>query len=195
MEHENTLTRCLMVVIASWAFLLGGNGCAAALPSYGFRVIQGTEHGWTLMKSSASFFYIATGLGKAAFATTLLRLSSGGTRALLWCIIALVAGFSIAVSIVTWAAICLQATDVAAIPGACVPQQVVIWIHTGNAIVTFCADFILAVMPWRILTKIYLPRREKVATGLSMSLVGLAGIVCVVRWVTLAFSCDMPHTS
>lgn len=168
-------------MIASWVLLLGGNGSAAALPSYGFRVLEGSERGWTLMKCSASFFYLAAGLGKAAFATTLARLSGGGTRALLRAIIVLVCAFSIAVAIVTWVAICGQDTDVTALTRTCVPQQAIIWIHTGNAIVTFCADFILAFVPWTILKTIDLPKREKIATGLSMSLVGLAGVVCVVR--------------
>lgn len=176
-------------MIATWAFQLAGNGLAAAAPSYGFNIVTGSPHGWVFVFSAVSCFYIAMGLGKTAFATTLLRLSGGGTRILLWSVVALVGAFQTAVTIVTWLNICGTAADMASISKRCVPMNTLLWIHIGNAIVTVCADATLAYLPWRIITNVYLPKREKWTVALSMSLVGLAGPVCLARYVVKQ---DMP---
>ncbi|KUI56130.1 hypothetical protein VP1G_03545 [Cytospora mali] len=169
------------LLIATWAFQLAGNGLAAAAPRYGFNILTGSKHGWVFVFSAVSCFYIAMGLGKAAFATTLLRLSTGGTKILLCFVVAIVCAFQTAVTIVTWLNICGTASDMASISERCVPMNTLLWIHIGNAIVTVCADATLAYLPWRIITKVYLPKREKWTVALTMSLVGLAGPVCLAR--------------
>lgn len=171
-------------VIATWAFQLTGNGLAAAAPLYGFNIVAGSAHSWVFVFSAVSCFYVGMGLGKTAFATTLLRLSGGGsrTRVLLWSVVATVCAFQSAVTVVTWLRICgTAAADRASISGRCVPMDTVMWIHIGNAVVTVCADVILAYLPWKIITGVYLPRKEKWTVALSMSLVGLAGPVCLAR--------------
>jgi hypothetical protein len=168
-------------VIASWALLLCGNGLAASAPSYGFRVIEGTSHGWILAFSSISFFYIAMALSKTAFAVTLIRLSSGRTKAILWVVVLFVCAVNIAAAVITWLDLCDALADVKGIYGFCVPMQTAVWIHVANAAVTILADAYLAYLPWRVLAKIYIPSREKWGVGITMSLVGLAGIVCLVR--------------
>lgn len=56
-----------------------------------------------------------------------------------------------------------------------------LWIHIGNCMFTTLTDFVLAYLPWTIISKIAIAKREKWAVGSSMSLVGLAGIVGIVR--------------
>ncbi|ROW13858.1 hypothetical protein VPNG_03657 [Cytospora leucostoma] len=169
------------LLIATWAFQLAGNGLAAAAPVYGFNIVSGSEHSWVFAFSGVSCFYIAMGLGKTAFATTLLRLSDGGTKVLLWFVVAIVCAFQTTVTVITWLNICGTASDKASITDRCLPMSTVLWIHIGNAIVTVCADATLAYLPWRIIKKVYLPKREKWTVALSMSLVGLAGPVCLTR--------------
>lgn len=171
------------ILIASWALLLCGNGLAASAPSYGFRIIEGTSHGWVLAFSSISFFYIAMALSKTAFAVTLIRLSSGRTRVILWVVVLFVCAVNIAAAVITWLDLCDALADVKGISGFCVPMQTAVWIHVANAAVTILADAYLAYLPWRVLAKIYIPSREKWGVGITMSLVGLAGIVCLVRTV------------
>ncbi|KAJ0122661.1 hypothetical protein J7T55_003176 [Diaporthe amygdali] len=176
------------ILIASWALLLCGNGLAAAAPSYGFRVIEGTSHGWLLAFSSISLFYIAMALSKTAFAVTLIRLSSGRTRVILWIVVLLVCAVNIAAAVITWLDLCDARADVRGISGFCVAMQTAVWIHVANAIVTLLADAYLAYLPWRVLAKIYIPSKEKWGVGITMSLVGLAGIVCLVRTVLASHS-------
>ncbi|KAG6368229.1 hypothetical protein INS49_002430 [Diaporthe citri] len=175
-------------VIASWALLLCGNGLAASAPSYGFRIIEGTSHGWVLAFSSISFFYIAMALSKTAFAVTLIRLSGGRTRVILWVVVLFVCAVNIAAAVITWLDLCDALADVKGISGFCVPMQTAVWIHVANAAVTILADAYLAYLPWRVLAKIYIPSREKWGVGIIMSLVGLAGIVCLVRTVLASHS-------
>lgn len=168
-------------MIASWALLLCGNGLAASAPSYGFRIIEGTSQGWVLAFSSISFFYIAMALSKTAFAVTLIRLSGGRTQVILWVVILFVCAVNIAAAVITWLDLCDARADVKGISGFCVPMQTAVWIHVANAAVTILADAYLAYLPWRVLAKIYIPSKEKWGVGITMSLVGLAGIVCLVR--------------
>ncbi|ROW10146.1 hypothetical protein VMCG_01838 [Cytospora schulzeri] len=169
------------LLIATWAFQLAGNGLAAAAPLYGFNIVTGSAHGWVFVFSAVSCFYIAMGLGKTAFATTLLRLSGGGTRVLLWFVVAIVCAFQTAVTIVTWLNICGTAAAEASISERCVPMNTLLGIHIGNAVVTVCSDMTLAFLPWKIITNVYLPKKEKWTVALTMSLVGLAGPVCLAR--------------
>lgn len=72
------------LVIAAWAFQMVANALYAACPShFGFKVKDGTSHGWTAYYLAVSFIYFAMALSKTAFATTLIRLSGGRTRTLL----------------------------------------------------------------------------------------------------------------
>lgn len=167
--------------MATWAFQLAGNGLAAAAPLYGFNIVTGSAHSWVFVFSAVSCFYIAMGLGKTAFATTLLRLSGGGTRILLWFVVGIVCAFQTAVTIVTWLNICGTAAEKASISEQCVPMSTVLGIHIGNAVVTVCADVTLACLPWKIINNVYLPKKEKWTVALTMSLVGLAGPVCLAR--------------
>ncbi|POS76257.1 hypothetical protein DHEL01_v205350 [Diaporthe helianthi] len=176
------------ILIASWVLLLCGNGLAASAPSYGFRVIEGTSHGWTLAFSSISLFYIAMALSKTAFAVTLIRLSAGRTRVVLWIVVLFVCAVNIAAAVITWLDLCDALADVKGISSFCVPMQTAVWIHVANAAVTILADAYLAYLPWRVLARIYIPSREKWGVGITMSLVGLAGIVCLVRTVLAGHS-------
>ncbi|ROW10141.1 hypothetical protein VMCG_01837 [Cytospora schulzeri] len=90
------------LLIAAWALQLCGNGLSAASPAYGFNILDGTTHGWTLTFTAVSSFYLATAFAKSAFAVTLIRISGAKTRSLLWFIVLLVWATSISLAVVTW---------------------------------------------------------------------------------------------
>lgn len=166
--------------MAAWALQVCGNGLAAAGPLYGFNVRNGTSHGYTFTFAAVTFFYISMASCKTAFAMTLIRVSSGKTTALLWFLTLVTWAFGLSGVIVTWLPICGQQTD-SALGTACVAYTTLIWVHTGNAIATLCTDTTLAAVPWSIVQKVYIPSKEKWAVATSMSLVGLAAIICIAR--------------
>lgn len=122
-------------------------------------------------------------LAKTAFAATMLRLSAGRSKVVTWLLVLVVWAFSSTLTIVTWLDICEQRVDASLYYGlvTCVPFVTIIWIHTGNAIATVVIDMALACMPWQILSKVYVPQREKWAVACSMSLTGFAAVVCIAR--------------
>jgi len=118
---------------------------------------------------------------KTAFAATMLRLSgTGRVTVTMWLLVLVVWAFSITLTVVTWLDICEERLEVS-LTSACVPTVAVIWIHTGNAIATIFQDVALACMPWYVLAKIYVPQKEKWGVACSMSLTGLAAVVCIVK--------------
>lgn len=54
-------------------------------------------------------------------------------------------------------------------------------LQIGNAVSTVLIDMILAYLPWRVVSKYHLPGKERYGVCASMSLTGLAGVICVTR--------------
>ncbi|KAJ4391652.1 hypothetical protein N0V93_005271 [Gnomoniopsis smithogilvyi] len=169
------------LLVAAWICLLIGNGSNAAAPSYGFNIITGTPHGWRLVFTSITCFYIGGAFAKTAFGVTLLRLSSGRTKILLGAIIVITWAFAITLGIVTWIPICDTKSEEVGLKGQCVQIGTLLWIHIGSTICTIFADVVLSYLPWRILRSIHIPSGEKWGVGSSMSLVGLSALICIVR--------------
>lgn len=167
-------------VIAAWGFQLIGNGLSAAAPSWGFNIHNSAAHGWTLIFGSLTFWYLSMALAKTAFAATMLRLASGRVKVVMWLLVLVVWAFATTLTIVTWLDICEQRVD-ASLSSTCAPLVTIIWIHTGNAIATVVVDVALASMPWQVLSKVYVPKKEKWGVACSMSLTGFAAVVCIVR--------------
>lgn len=170
-------------LIAAWACLLTGNGAAASAPGFGFNILAGTADGWRMVFTSVTFFYVGGALAKTAFSLTLMRLSSEGTRIILGAVIAVTCVFGIAQSIFTWIKICDTTAVDTGLEGRCVAIDTLVWVHVGCSAFTICSDLVLAYLPWRIVSKLHIPGKEKRAVGTSMSLVGAGAILCIARSV------------
>lgn len=165
----------------AWAFQLIGNSLSAAAPAWGFNIHNSAAHGWTLVFGSLTFWYISMALAKTAFAATMLRLcTTARIKVVIWLLVLVLWAFSTTLTIVTWLDICEQRVD-ARLNSTCVPFATIIWIHTGNAIATVVIDVALACIPWQILSRVYVPKKEKWAVACSMSLTGIAAVVCIAR--------------
>lgn len=167
-------------MIAAWALQLCGNGLSAVSPAYGFNILDGTSHGWTLTFTAVTSFYLATAFAKSAFAVTLLRISEGKTRILLWFIMLLIWVTSILLAVVTWLDICEKPIDYS-LSAKCLPMSSILWFHMGYCILMICTATVLAYLPWRIIATIYIPRKEKWGVALSLSLVCPSTILYLVR--------------
>lgn len=108
---------------------------------------------------------------KTAFAVTLLRLTSDGTRMFVWFIIVslqITMGFS---AVVPW----IQCNPIAktwnpSLPGVCWAEKVgtKIWIGTGAY--SALMDFVLAALPWTFLWGLLLRKPEKAGILVAMSM-------------------------
>lgn len=176
-------------VIGALASLLMGNGLAAAAPTvYGYNALDGLGRGAEVHCASVTFMYLAIALSKTAFSTTLLRLTSGWTKAVVWFILFLVWIFSLALMILTWLEVCNAHFKYSTLPTKCVSAATAIWVQAGNAACMLAADVALAAMPWFITRKVeYVPDKESWAVATCMSLVGLSGLVGIGKIVVASY--------
>lgn len=107
-------------MIAAWAVQLVYNGLHAAAPAYGFNIINSTPHGWVIGMTGSTALYLSIALSKTAFATTLLRLSSGGLKVVLCVVVAVNWFFAVALATLAWLQICEQKFEIGISAGACV---------------------------------------------------------------------------
>lgn len=147
----------------------------------GYNVLSGSSHGWKLMMSAMSTCYIAGAFAKSAFIVTLLRLSSRRTKHFLSFLLVVTWVFAIAVAVISWLRIC--SVEEVGFQSRCFNLSLLVWIHFGHAITTIVTDVTLAYVPWSILRGVSFQGHEKVGVGISMSLVGLAALLCITRCI------------
>ncbi|KAI8635546.1 hypothetical protein F5Y19DRAFT_408276 [Xylariaceae sp. FL1651] len=131
---------------------------------------------------SGSFSLAAAALSKTSFALTLLRISNGWVRFAIWFIIItinVVLGLS---AVFNW----VQCTPVEKnfdifIPGTCWRRETLIGYSAFGAAYSGFMDIVLAVLPWKIIWKMNMSRKERVGAICAMSLGVFAGIVSLVK--------------
>lgn len=182
--HDLNTDETAPLVIAAWAFQLVANGLFAAAPAWGFNITSaGHPHAYNMTLAAVSAAYVAMASSKSAFAIALIRLSSGKVKALLYSITVIVWVYSIAVAVCSWLPICgLESQATANLPNSrCVSMAIVIWINMGNSMFMILTDLVFAYLPWKIVSMVSISRREQWSVAGSLSLVGLAACVCIVR--------------
>lgn len=128
-----------------------------------------------------------TGWTKTSFGITLLRLTSGRTKAFVWFCIISINVTTIVSAIIPWA----QCTPISKtwdpdmVGGTCWAPRVgtKIWIGLGawNA----AMDFVLAALPWRILRDMQLRTKEKIGVTVALSMGVIAGATAIAKCVAL----------
>ncbi|KAG9250337.1 uncharacterized protein F5Z01DRAFT_376687 [Emericellopsis atlantica] len=177
------------VLIASWVCLLGQTWTAQAAIGYGFGKLledidppSNTYQIALYVQVGATFVAFAISLSKISFAITLLRLTLGYWRYLVWSTIISMALLSLPAAILPWVQ-CRPFKKVfdPSIPGDCFdPAKILsyaIFVSAWNALM----DFVLATLPWTVLWKLNMNRTEKMGVGVCMSLGVLAGTVAIVK--------------
>ncbi|KAK0628292.1 hypothetical protein B0T17DRAFT_149524 [Bombardia bombarda] len=140
-----------------------------------------------IMSNIVGFFSIlGVALSKTSFAATLLRLTDGWTKRFVWFILITANTSHFFSALFIW----VRCNPVAKawdplLPGTCWPFSVTVkyGIFVG-AWATFC-DFALALLPWRILMRFHMYRREKVGVAIAMSMGVIAGITSIIKCTTL----------
>ncbi|KAK3694219.1 hypothetical protein B0T22DRAFT_64439 [Podospora appendiculata] len=163
-------------IIISWVTLLVSCISTTITINHGFGLhiyeipVQNIKTVGIIGNVSGFFSVLSVLFCKVSFASTLLRLTDGWTRRFIWIIIATL--------VIPGLASC--AMFFATIPG----RAVIIFSIVFGAWSSIC-DIILALLPWRILMKFHMYRREKVAVALAMSMGVFAGITGFVKCSTL----------
>jgi len=181
------------ILIAAWVTIIVNDILSVMLVrEYGlghhsWDLLPGDPVRFTLLLSSRATVTITSiGWTKSAFAVTLLRLTTDRTKILVWFILIslnIVMGVS---ALVPW----IQCWPLAkgwdaSIEGTCWAPGVGvnIWIPTGAY--SAAMDFTLAILPWTFLWKIRMQKREKLGILIAMSMGIIAGVVAIVKCITL----------
>jgi hypothetical protein len=114
---------------------------------------------------------LAAWWSKTSFAMTLLRISSGWTRRFVWFVIGSVTLVLVANIILQY----VQCTPVAKlwdqkIPGTCIRKIVIFDYNLFSAAYSGAMDIALSFLPWQIIWRVTMNKKEKLGVVLAMSL-------------------------
>ncbi|KAI0483488.1 hypothetical protein F4859DRAFT_400492 [Xylaria cf. heliscus] len=131
---------------------------------------------------SGLFSILAAAISKTSFALTLLRISAGWVKCVVWFAILtinVVMGLSI---VFNW----IQCTPVEKnfnifIPGSCWPKGTLIEYNAFVAAYSGIMDIILALLPWKIIWNMNMSKKERFGAICAMSLGFLAGTISLVK--------------
>ncbi|PVH98255.1 hypothetical protein DM02DRAFT_483808, partial [Periconia macrospinosa] len=128
----------------------------------------------------------ASTLSKISFGVTLLRLTSGYTRTFVWfCIVSLFVVMLPSAFLPYLRCRPLMKMWNPTIEGDCWDAQTLIGYGYFNAAWCACADFALALLPWKLIWGLQLSLRDKIGVSVAMSMGLLAGVCAVVKGVYL----------
>ncbi|KAK3313244.1 hypothetical protein B0H66DRAFT_484600 [Apodospora peruviana] len=176
------------VLIGSWLSLVIANAFVSVSVTLGFgRPLSEFNFDnlniFLLIVNLAGTFSILSALwSKTSFAITVLRISSGWMKWLVWFIIITV-NLSLGVAIaITWA----QCTPVRKIwqprvDGECWPKSIQIRYNIFTAVYSGAMDIVLAFVPWKIIWTLTMNRKEKFGVLVAMSMGVFAGVTSIIK--------------
>ncbi|KAL2752994.1 hypothetical protein ACRALDRAFT_1078017 [Sodiomyces alcalophilus JCM 7366] len=183
------------VLVAAWISLALLGAFNSAAISLGFG-----KHSWEIPSETfdylllhcnlaGSFSILAAAWSKTSFALTLYRLTADRPymRAFLWFSIISINLACGGVVVVTWA----QCTPVEKVwrpmlePGSCWPKSVHINYNIFAAVYSGTMDIVLALVPWILIWRLTLSKKEKFGMLVAMSMGVFAGVVSFLKIRTL----------
>ncbi|KAH6847225.1 hypothetical protein B0I37DRAFT_308884 [Chaetomium sp. MPI-CAGE-AT-0009] len=176
------------LLIASWVALVADCAFISACVSLGFgrpfRQFDFNNLDVFLLYSNlaGSFSILAALWSKTSFAVTVLRISSGWTKAFVWSIIITVNACLAVAIVITWA----QCTPIVKVwrpvlEGVCWPKEIQIRYNIFTAVYSGAMDIVLAVVPSKIIWTLTMNRKEKVGVMVAMSMGVFAGVISLAK--------------
>ncbi|KAK3386666.1 hypothetical protein B0H63DRAFT_139492 [Podospora didyma] len=180
------------ILILSWVTHLVDCSLLSVMVSRGFGLHpwDTTSGPWTdtiLKMSRATITITAASWSKTAFAITLLRLGKGWVRWVIWFIIVslnLIMGLN---AMISWVG-CIpvqKSWNMMGVEGKCLDLSVIVNIGYVSGGYSAACDFVLALLPWAIIWKLQMKRREKAGVGVAMSMGFVAGIMASIKTAKL----------
>ncbi|KXX74856.1 hypothetical protein MMYC01_206697 [Madurella mycetomatis] len=189
------------VLIASWLSLVASTAFVSVSINLGFgRPLSQFNFDnldiFLLYSNLAGTFSILAALwSKTSFAITVLRISSGWVKVLVWFIILTVNG-SLGVAIaITWG----QCTPIEKIwrpllEGECWPKGIQVKYNIFTAVYSGAMDIVLAILPWKIIWTLTMNKKEKFGVLVAMSMGIFAGVTSIIKITQLPSISDSTFT-
>ncbi|KAK4226423.1 hypothetical protein QBC38DRAFT_230850 [Podospora fimiseda] len=180
------------VLIAAWISLATSAATTSACVTldYGKHIYDMNPETITEMSFIAVFagFFsvLAAALSKTSFALTLIRLSHGWLKITI-CVIMVTVNIALGSALISMWTKCTPVRKIwdHGIEGSCVPGEVIVKWYQFTAGYSGIMDVILAFIPWPLMWKITMDRREKIGVAIAMSMGVVAGVTSFVKMAML----------
>ncbi|KAK3346864.1 hypothetical protein B0T25DRAFT_613518 [Lasiosphaeria hispida] len=178
----------VLPLISSPLALVTGNAFVSAAINIGFGRplsqfnFKNLDQFLLITNLAGTFSIIAACWSKTSFAITILRISSGWTKAFVWFIIITVnLALGIAIAI-TWGQ-CTPFRKIwqPRIDGECWPKYIQIRYNIFTAAYSGAMDIVLALVPWRIIWTLTMNKKEKFGVLVAMSMGVFAGVTSIIK--------------
>jgi len=121
---------------------------------------------------------------KTSFALTILRLTNGWLRKVIWALIISMNVFMGVTALINYIH-CWPLDKLwdftGAVPGTCWPIEVVINYDIFSAVYSGAMDIALALLPWKLIWNLQMRKKEKIGVAVAMSMGVLAGVTAFVK--------------
>ncbi|KAL0933467.1 uncharacterized protein CTRU02_212430 [Colletotrichum truncatum] len=170
------------LLVISWVFLLIAVSLQTVIYRNGYLVT--TLSGPLIMPvnlSADTFTKLSLAFSKTSFALTLLRFTDGWAKYVIIITTVIMNAMCIAHSILVWRANCGAPDPHTFEP--CWSATSGLWMNMVGSIISAITDFILAMIPIKVVWSLQMIKREKAGVAIAMGIGCLAGTVAIVKSV------------
>ncbi|KAK1705470.1 uncharacterized protein BDZ83DRAFT_724863 [Colletotrichum acutatum] len=161
------------LLIAGWVFLIASQSFLSEMMKLGFARTYGvTPTMSTVLYCADNCHKISLALTKTSFAVTLLRIASGWQKYIIWFLVTTMNIQFVVHIILTWRAVCPRrpGDTTPHLPGSCWSAEDAITLGIFGGLYSAVSDFVLALLPWKIVLGLQMKKHEKVGVGMAMSM-------------------------
>ncbi|KAI0514969.1 hypothetical protein F5B22DRAFT_647161 [Xylaria bambusicola] len=131
---------------------------------------------------SGLFSILGATISKTSFALTLLRISSGWVKWIIWfAIVTINVAMGLSLTFNWVACTPVEKSFIASTPGSCWPRETLIGYNTFSAAYSGATDILLALLPWKIIWKMEMTKKERIGAICAMSLGLFAGTIALAK--------------
>ncbi|KAK3317380.1 hypothetical protein B0T19DRAFT_434879 [Cercophora scortea] len=176
------------MLIAAWVALLANTAVLIASIQLGLGMHMDDIHLENLATIGllgtlgGSFSILAAVWSKTSFGLTLIRIAQKKTRIVVWVIIVTMNLAMVMIVVTSW----IQCSPVPKVwnrllPGSCWDGRVNVYYGLFAAAYSGAMDIVLALLPWTIVWKLQMRRKEKIGVGIAMSMGVFAGCTAFIK--------------
>ncbi|KAK3954330.1 hypothetical protein QBC32DRAFT_336455 [Pseudoneurospora amorphoporcata] len=178
-----------IVLIGAWICLTVESGLLTAMTRLGyglhfwdFDVVNNMAPLLLLVNVAGTFSVTAAIWSKTSFAITLLRLTHGWMKGLLWFIIITMNIAMGLTALFPWVS-CTPINKAWEVftPGKCWDPKVTVHYNIFSASYSAVMDIALALLPWSVVWKLQMKKKERFGCALAMSMGVFAGITGIIK--------------
>ncbi|KAK3335102.1 hypothetical protein B0T19DRAFT_6 [Cercophora scortea] len=131
---------------------------------------------------AGTFSITAAAWSKTSFAITLLRLTHGWHKWVVWFIIVSVNVTMGLSALFPWVSCTpVQKSWDSTVPGTCWDPSIVVHYNTFSAAFSATMDIVLAMLPWVVIWNLQMKRNEKIGVAVAMSMGVFAGVTGIIK--------------